>query len=215
MAKILAPHIAQNGGRPNKTVIRITEMEVHEQKKLKKQLIIYYSYLETLFGKMLVANTRRGICYMGFADKDLKVIKELKNRFPKAVLKQELTQKQKDAIQIFLRDWKCIPKIQLHIKGTDFQLKVWKELIKIPLGKVTTYGEIATKIGHPKASRAVGTAVGKNPVVYLIPCHRVICANGGLGGFFWNLQRKIDFLNCEAVGNKKSVSSKSWQPTFF
>ena len=143
------------------------------------------------------------------------MINELEHRFPKAVIKHEVTQKQKDAIQIFLRDWKCIPKIQLHIKGTEFQMKVWKELINIPVGKVTTYGDIATKIGHPRASRAVGTAVGKNPVVYLIPCHRVICASGSLGGFFWSLQRKIDFLNCEAVENKKSVESKSWQPTFF
>ena len=215
MTKILAPHIAQNGGRPNKIVVKIAAIEPFEHKKNKKHLIIYYGYLDTPFGKMLVANTRKGICYMGFADDKCKAINELEHRFPKAVIKQEVTQRQKDAIQIFLRDWKCIPKIQLHIKGTEFQMKVWKELINIPVGKVTTYGDIATKIGHPRASRAVGTAVGKNPVVYLIPCHRVICASGSLGGFFWSLQRKIDFLNSEAVENKKSVASKSWQPTFF
>lgn len=215
MAKILAPNIAQNGGRPNKIVVRITRMEPSEYNNKKKPLIIFYSFQETSFGKMIVANTRKGICYMGFIGDKKKRTKELERCFPKALLKQEVTQKQKDIIQIFLRDWKCISKIHLHLKGTEFQIKVWKQLLHIPVGKVTTYGDIAEKVGHPKASRAVGSAVGRNPVIYAIPCHRVICANGSLGGFYWGLQHKINFLNCEATGVKKSFPAKSWDPTFF
>ena len=92
-----------------------------------------------------------------------------------------------------------MPSLSLHVKGTNFQLKVWRALLEIPPGDVTTYGAIASKLGDPKASRAVGTAVGSNPVSYLIPCHRVIRASGELGGYAWGVDRKKAMLRREAL----------------
>jgi AraC family transcriptional regulator of adaptative response/methylated-DNA-[protein]-cysteine methyltransferase len=87
-----------------------------------------------------------------------------------------------------------VPSLALHVRGTNFQLKVWRALLEIPEGAVTTYGALATRVGDPKASRAVGTAVGSNPVSYLIPCHRVIRASGALGGYAWGVERKAVML---------------------
>jgi AraC family transcriptional regulator of adaptative response/methylated-DNA-[protein]-cysteine methyltransferase len=88
--------------------------------------------------------------------------------------------------------------IALHVKGTEFQLKVWAALLEIPFGELSNYGEIAQQIGHSKASRAVGTAIGSNPIALLIPCHRVVQANGKLGGFKWGLERKAAIIAWEA-----------------
>jgi AraC family transcriptional regulator of adaptative response/methylated-DNA-[protein]-cysteine methyltransferase len=87
-----------------------------------------------------------------------------------------------------------VPSLALHVKGTNFQLKVWRALLEIPAGSVTTYGTLAAVVGNPSASRAVGTAVGSNPVSYLIPCHRVIRASGELGGYAWGVERKKAML---------------------
>jgi AraC family transcriptional regulator of adaptative response/methylated-DNA-[protein]-cysteine methyltransferase len=91
------------------------------------------------------------------------------------------------------------PSLALHVKGTNFQLKVWNALLKIPDGSVTTYGALASSIGDPKASRAVGSAVGANPISYLIPCHRVIRATGELGGYAWGVDRKRVMLALETT----------------
>ena len=89
-------------------------------------------------------------------------------------------------------------KIKLHLKGTDFQLKVWEALLKIPTGNVTTYGNISKSIQKPKASRAVGTAIGNNPIAFLIPCHRVIQSTGVFGGYMWGTTRKTAIIGWEA-----------------
>ncbi|HLW30052.1 MAG TPA: methylated-DNA--[protein]-cysteine S-methyltransferase, partial [Brumimicrobium sp.] len=104
---------------------------------------------------------------------------------------------QKCSILFFSQDWARIKKIKLHIKGTDFQLKVWKTLLEIPLGKLSTYGEIAQHIQKPKAARAVGTAIGSNPIAFLIPCHRVVQSSGGIGGYMWGADRKVKIINWE------------------
>jgi AraC family transcriptional regulator of adaptative response/methylated-DNA-[protein]-cysteine methyltransferase len=90
-----------------------------------------------------------------------------------------------------------LPSLSLHVKGTNFQLKVWRALLEIPVGSVTTYGDLAAAVGDPKASRAVGTAVGSNPVSYLIPCHRVIRSTGEIGGYAWGPDRKRAMLRYE------------------
>ena len=87
--------------------------------------------------------------------------------------------------------------IKIHIKGTDFQIKVWEALLKIPMGELSTYASIATSINNPNASRAVGSAIGDNPVAFIIPCHRVIQTGGGLGGYRWGLERKERLLASE------------------
>ena len=88
-------------------------------------------------------------------------------------------------------------KIKLHLKGTAFQLKVWQSLLKIPMGQLTTYGELAKSIDHPKAARAVGTAIGSNPIAFLIPCHRVIQSTGAFGGYEWGQLRKTAMIAWE------------------
>jgi AraC family transcriptional regulator, regulatory protein of adaptative response / methylated-DNA-[protein]-cysteine methyltransferase len=90
-------------------------------------------------------------------------------------------------------------KIKLHVKGTDFQLKVWETLLTIPTGQLSTYGNIAAKINNPKASRAVGSAIGDNPVAFLIPCHRVIQSTGIFGGYMWGPKRKTAMIGWEGV----------------
>lgn len=105
---------------------------------------------------------------------------------------------QQDALFIFQKDWSKLNQIKLHLNATPFQLKVWEALLKIPLGHLTTYGAIAKEIAAPKASRAVGTAIGSNPVAFLIPCHRVIQATGNIGGYAWGNTRKTAMIGWEA-----------------
>lgn len=88
---------------------------------------------------------------------------------------------------------------QRMFSDTPFQLKVWESLLKIPMGALSTYGDIATKLGNPKSSRAVGTAIGRNPVAFLIPCHRVIQSSGKIGGYMWGQDRKVAMIGWEAV----------------
>jgi AraC family transcriptional regulator of adaptative response/methylated-DNA-[protein]-cysteine methyltransferase len=164
-----------------------------------ENLSINYSYAESPFGNVLVASTPKGICYMAFAeDKDL-ALQELHKQFPNAYYQQMLDMIQQNALYIFTQDWKELSKIKLHLKGTDFQLKVWETLLKVPLGGLTTYGKIASQIDAPKASRAVGTAVGDNPVAFLIPCHRVIQSTGAIGQYHWGSNRKAAIIGWESA----------------
>jgi AraC family transcriptional regulator of adaptative response/methylated-DNA-[protein]-cysteine methyltransferase len=106
---------------------------------------------------------------------------------------------QQNVLYIFTHDWSKLHKIKLHLKGTEFQLKVWETLLKIPMGQLSTYGNIAKQIDIPKAARAVGTAVGDNPVAFLIPCHRVIQSSGIFGGYHWGAIRKTAMIGWEAA----------------
>src|SRR6185437_1351105 len=98
----------------------------------------------------------------------------------------------------FSGNWQDMQKIKLHLKGTAFQLKVWEALLKIPAGKLSTYASIANTIKHPKAARAVGSAVGDNPIAYLIPCHRVIRSTGIIGDYHWGSTRKTAIIGWES-----------------
>lgn len=104
-------------------------------------------------------------------------------------------------MQFFSENKAGIEKVKLHLNGTAFQLKVWKALLAIPVGQLTTYGELASKIGKPKAARAVGTAIGKNPMAYMVPCHRVVQSDGGLGGYRWGKKRKRKIIEWEIIGS--------------
>ncbi len=106
---------------------------------------------------------------------------------------------QQNALFIFQNDWSKRNKIKLHLKGTVFQLKVWETLLKIPMGQLSTYGSIARKIEKPSAARAVGTAIGSNPVAFLIPCHRVIQATGNFDGYMWGNTRKTAIIGWESA----------------
>jgi len=179
--------------------INIEGMTPAEYKNGGKNLSINYSFAESPFGNLLVASTGKGICYMAFEDQEEKALNDLKNKFPNALFQQKLDLIQQNALFIFQNDWSKLPEIKLHLKGTDFQLKVWESLLKIPMGKLSTYGTIAEQIGMPTASRAVGTAIGSNPVAYLIPCHRVIQSSGTFGGYMWGKTRKTAIIGWESA----------------
>jgi len=166
-----------------------------EQSEL-KGLTIYYGKVKTTFGKALMASTDKGICYFAFETGKENLLDDLKKRFKGASFQDKTAEFQQNALSFDCKN-KDAMEMTLHLKGTDFQLAVWQELLKIPVGKLQTYSGIAQKIGRPKAARAVGTAVGSNPVSFIIPCHRVVPATGGFGGYRWGVKKKKEILSRE------------------
>lgn len=179
--------------------VNIEGMTPGEYKNGGENLAINYSFAESPFGEILVASTPKGICYMAFADNEEGAFDSLRSKYPNAKYRNYTDQIQQNAIFIFTQDWSKLDKIKLHVKGTDFQLKVWETLLNIPMGELTTYGDIAKKMNNPKASRAVGSAVGDNPVAFLIPCHRVIQSTGILGEYHWGSLRKAAMIGWEGA----------------
>lgn len=179
--------------------INIEGMTPAEYKNGGKNLQINYSFAESPFGSLVVASTSKGVCYMAFEEDEEKASDVLRTKFPNAVFQRKLDLLQQNALFIFQNDWSKLSEIKLHLKGTDFQLKVWESLLKIPMGKLATYGNIAGQIGNPHASRAVGTAIGSNPVAFLIPCHRVIQSSGSFGGYRWGPTRKTAIIGWEGA----------------
>lgn len=163
-------------------------------------LTIYWGWFESPFGPAVVMGTNKGICGLGFADEmgAEPAMKDLLGRWPKAEFIEDVAR---------LRPWvetafgvsATKDKAPLFMMGAPFQLKVWEALLAIPSGHVTTYSEIAQTIGSPKAVRAVGTAVGRNPVSWLIPCHRALRKSGALGGYHWGLPVKRALLAWESA----------------
>ena len=186
-------------GRLHDLFIKIEGMTPGEFKNGGENLFINYSYAESPFGDILVASTPKGICYMAFAESEKQALIDLQTHFPNAQFKQMVDLIQQNALYIFTHDWNKLHQIKLHLRGTDFQLKVWDTLLKIPMGQLSTYGNIAKKINNPNASRAVGTAIGSNPVAFLIPCHRVIQSTGTFGGYMWGPIRKTAIIGWEAA----------------
>lgn len=157
--------------------------------------IICYDHFHTSFGKLLIAASKLGICYVSFSSDDN--LNELQKYFPNSELKNMKTEVHKTAID-FLKN-KSNTTLFLHVKGTEFQLQVWKNLLKIPRGQLSTYKYIGLAIGKPTASRAIGAAIGKNPIALFIPCHRVIRSTGVWKGFRWGNKRKAALLLYELM----------------
>ncbi len=186
-------------GRLHDLFVNIEGMTPGEYKNGGENLHINYNYQSTPFGQLLIASTTKGICYMAFADDENLAFEELQQQFPKANFIKQTDPIQVTALEIFNRNWNEHTAIKLHLKGTPFQLKVWETLLKIPMGNFTTYGSIAQAIGSANASRAVGSAIGSNPIAFLIPCHRVIQASGNFGQYHWGSIRKTALLGWEAA----------------
>jgi AraC family transcriptional regulator, regulatory protein of adaptative response / methylated-DNA-[protein]-cysteine methyltransferase len=186
-------------GRLHDLFVNIEGMTPAEYKTGAKNLPIQYSFAESIFGNLIIASTSKGICYMAFVEEETQALNDLKSYFPQAIFQQKFDLLQQSALHIFQNDWTKISNIKLYLKGTDFQLKVWKALLEIPMGQLSTYGSIAEKIGNPNASRAVGTAIGSNPVAFLIPCHRVIQSTGEIGGYMWGSTRKAAIIGWECA----------------
>jgi AraC family transcriptional regulator of adaptative response/methylated-DNA-[protein]-cysteine methyltransferase len=179
--------------------VNIEGMTPAEYKNGGKNLFINYSFAESPFGNIIVASTEKGVCFMAFAESEVIGFEDLKHKFPNATFTRKMDLAQQNALFIFQNDWNKLSEIKLHLKGTDFQLKVWETLLKIPMGQLSTYGSIAQQIEKPNASRAVGTAIGSNPVAFLIPCHRVIQSSGTFGGYMWGNTRKTAIIGWEGA----------------
>lgn len=166
-----------------------------------KGLQIHYGFHPTPFGECFIAVTERGICAMAFVDEQTKdhqlILLGKKWHFASIEANQVTTENYIN--RIFAPHLSSLDRLPLLVQGTNFQLKVWEALLTIPQGSVTTYQQIANSIGNPKAVRAVGTAVGDNPIAFLIPCHRVIRKEGILGEYRWGSLRKKALIGWEAA----------------
>lgn len=184
------------GGRLHDLFVTWEAMTPGEFAKGGDGLRIAYGWFDSPFGKTLVMGTSRGICGLAFSDELGReaTFADMAARWPAAQFEDSPAELQSYVDGAFGQG-----ETRLLMIGAPFQLKVWEALVQIPSGMVTTYGEIAQAVGSPKAVRAVGTAVGKNPISWLIPCHRAIRKSGGLGGYHWGLPVKRAMLAYEAA----------------
>ncbi len=184
-------------GRLHDHFIEIEVMSTHDTKNSCENLKISFSLADSHYGTALLASTHKGLCYLGFADDEDAAMQDLRKFFPKAEYNNHVQSIHQDAIAALTPGANLTKKILLHLKGTKFQILVWEALLKIPMGALASYSEIAKHIRHPKANRAVGTAVGFNPVSFLVPCHRVIPSTGHIGKYMWGSTRKAAMIACE------------------
>jgi AraC family transcriptional regulator of adaptative response/methylated-DNA-[protein]-cysteine methyltransferase len=164
-------------------------------------LTLAYGFHPSPFGQALLVATERGLAGLAFADPDEKAraLDDMRQRWPRAQFREDTARAAGLARRIFdPKLWKQDRPLRVVMIGTDFEVRVWETLLKIPMGRVTTYSDVATKIHAPTAARAVGAAVGKNPIAFVVPCHRVIGKGGDLTGYHWGLTRKRAMLGWEA-----------------
>ncbi|MEM8718713.1 MAG: methylated-DNA--[protein]-cysteine S-methyltransferase [Cyanobacteria bacterium P01_G01_bin.39] len=188
-------------GRLHDLFVNLEAMSPGEYQQGGRGMIIHYGVHNTPFGKSLVATTARGICNLHFLDMDNEETAEqiIRNSWSNAQIIHD-QQATKDLFHtiFYSANFDQQQSLTLLVKGTNFQIQVWRALLRIPSGGLVTYQTIAEAIARPTASRAVGNAVGKNPIGYLIPCHRVIKASGEVGNYRWGRTRKNAILGWEA-----------------
>lgn len=163
-------------------------------------LEIRYGFHPSPFGIALVMITKRGLCGLAFADmgKEGAALKDMRGRWKNARYAEDSAATADIAARIFQSDrWKPDTPLRVVLIGTDFEVRVWETLLKVPLGRAATYTDVAKNIGKPNAPRAVGAAVGKNPISFVVPCHRIVGTNGALTGYHWGLTRKRAMLGWE------------------
>lgn len=163
-------------------------------------LCIAYGFHPSPFGRVLLMATDKGLAGLAFADEgeEETALEDMTSRWPAADFIHDPAQTAPYAARIFdCGRWQPDDPLKIIFIGTDFEIRVWETLLKIPMGRLTTYGDVANHLGKPKAFRAVGTAVGKNPLSFVVPCHRVFGKDGGLHGYHWGLTRKQAMLGWE------------------
>jgi len=192
-----------SGGRLHDLFVTLDAVTPGEFREDGHGLLITAGFHESPFGQALIATTERGVVGLTFNDGNRKAaLRDLAARWPRATIEERPRVTAPVASRIFaaleVRDPEGLVPLGLLVRGTNFQVKVWRALLQVPVGTVATYEDIATAIGQPTAVRAVGTAIGRNPVAFLIPCHRVIRTTGALGGYQWGLPRKRAMLAWES-----------------
>ncbi|MEP1519222.1 bifunctional helix-turn-helix domain-containing protein/methylated-DNA--[protein]-cysteine S-methyltransferase [Ascidiaceihabitans sp.] len=188
-------------GRLHDLFLRWEAMSPGDYAKGAVGLTIYWGWFESPFGPAVVMGTDRGICGLGLAAElgEEEAMQDLLRRWPNATFVEDPMRLRPWVLAAFGAKDATLEKAPLFLIGAPFQIKVWEALLTIPSGHVTTYGDIAERIGNPRAVRAVGTAVGRNPVSWLIPCHRALRKSGGLGGYHWGLPMKRAMLAFESA----------------
>lgn len=163
-------------------------------------LTIRYGFHPSPFGIALVMATDRGLAGLAFADDgaETEALADMTRRWPNATYVEDPQATLPYVSRVFDRaQWQCDRPLKVVLIGTDFQMRVWQSLLKIPYGKAVTYSHVANDIGQPTASRAVGAAIGANPISFVVPCHRAVAKNGALTGYHWGLTRKRAMLGWE------------------
>ncbi|GAA4445460.1 methylated-DNA--[protein]-cysteine S-methyltransferase [Pontibacter saemangeumensis] len=179
-----------------------------DYKKQGAELQLNYSTGRCQFGDYIVASTSKGISHLHFYQDGQQALQELRDLWPKANLVPQQDVLHQQVQQFFSNHFAPqAQKLPLHLRGTPFQLKVWEALLRIPEGRLASYATLAQKIGHQKASRAVGTAIGSNPIAFLIPCHRVIKSVGGIGEYRWGSERKMAMIGWEAAAQQQATAA--------
>jgi AraC family transcriptional regulator of adaptative response/methylated-DNA-[protein]-cysteine methyltransferase len=172
------------------------------------EMKIDYRFADTAFGEALIAETRRGICHLSFVvDRGRNRAQDLLiSQWPNAKVNRNDARISELSAKIFaqVRDGAHRPTLRAFVRGTPFQLRVWRALLRVPSGSLTTYGRLAQAIGQSQAARAVGSAVGANPIAFIIPCHRVIRETGALGNYHWDPIRKCAILGWE-LSSRNSI----------
>jgi AraC family transcriptional regulator of adaptative response/methylated-DNA-[protein]-cysteine methyltransferase len=192
------------GGRLHDLMLNVVAATPGEIKSGGAGMSIQYGFHDSPFGESLIAVTDRGLCALAFVQNDDRetLLDELRARWPAADITESKTATQKYARIIF---GDSAGDITLFVKGTNFQIRVWEALLRVPAGRAVTYEDIAHSIGQPTAMRAVGAAVGHNPIAYLIPCHRVLRKSGVFGEYHWGASRKKALLGWESAQHEVNV----------
>ncbi|MFA7416210.1 MAG: bifunctional helix-turn-helix domain-containing protein/methylated-DNA--[protein]-cysteine S-methyltransferase [Rhizobium sp.] len=188
-------------GRLHDLFVTHEAMSPGEWKAKGEGLTIRYGFHPSPFGEALVMTTERGLAGLAFADKggEKACFEDMAGRWPRARFVQDHEATAPYATRIFEPSrWSGDQPLRVVLIGSDFQVRVWQSLLRIPLGKAVTYSDIAAEIGQPTASRAVGAAVGRNPISFVVPCHRALGKSGALTGYHWGLTRKRAMLGWEA-----------------
>jgi AraC family transcriptional regulator of adaptative response/methylated-DNA-[protein]-cysteine methyltransferase len=161
---------------------------------------ICFGFADSPFGKCLIAESPRGICHLSFVENEKTSLAELQSEWPQAKLKRDDSTAARLAARIFARpdDSHSQPALRAFVRGTPFQVRVWRALLQVQPGALTSYGRLAAAIDKPTTARAVGAAVGQNPLAYLIPCHRVIRETGVIGDYHWGPIRKRAIIAWES-----------------
>jgi AraC family transcriptional regulator, regulatory protein of adaptative response / methylated-DNA-[protein]-cysteine methyltransferase len=188
-------------GRLHDLFVTHEAMSPGEWKSGAEGVTVSYGFHPSPFGSALVMTTERGLCGLAFADygEEKAALDDMRSRWPRAKHAEDSARTAPIAARIFDKKlWRPDQPLRVVLIGTDFEVRVWETLMRIPLGRATTYSTIAGSIGKPKASRAVGAAVGKNPISFVVPCHRVLGKSGELTGYHWGITRKRAMLGWEA-----------------
>jgi len=195
-------------GRLHDLFVTVDAVTPGEYKAQGAGLTIDYGFVDTPFGEGFLARTDRGVCGLAFVDTGGRraVLADYRARFPAARFRLAAEAAARTAVRIF-RPQRPAERLILDLRGSNFQLKVWEALLRIPPGAVASYGDVAAAIGRPAATRAVASAVARNPVSYLIPCHRVIRGTGAFGEYRWGAARKQAILGWEAARRDAASSA--------